>query len=772
MTGDFSLTVDAIAAYISRNDLELPIAGNGILIGSNTSSGVPMKKEFDNVELVVGTDASYRILIGNDNFARRFQPLVKTDIELKRNRYTLHPGASHIDWLISGTPEQLSLDGLGSVTLFAFNYRGLPSHMVALDDWFKKLPSSDFIDYLVSAAQGVSYLHSQGIIHKHLSPKSILFDKDHRASITNIGLESVIEHVDGVGKNRKGAVRDFSWYLSSQEESMNSIDEKSNQYSLATSFGEVAALYYDIPTEHFFMKKRAPTGLFSRFNISGLYLKNPSLAKILNRATRKEPDERYDSVDEMVADLQTLRDVSGSTVLGTHYGFLSERFTTTLKQNKLWQNTKKWVRRNRLALTLASIPLVLGLGVFGYQEYHEYRSLAYTKAQFQELEAKEDYSSDAIEDALDRGLSRALRGIYRLEENPLAAEVPATRNNSGGKNSVITGSPMASHYFDLVYVSFESAELLDSPLRDHYKNRLEHYADRVSVNQYDTFSWRYSRFNFLIDMLNHPSFTNKQDSLRKKIASVNKCLFSNHSLLEYNDSLSIPALIKPGSDPRVLLSEYLDVYSFVGKEISELDMNQSDFIMDFKDDLEHLASYFKASDKDYASVLIASKDSIFPMNHSFAKSYSVSRFVYLLSKYGDSDNTSLKKVVMEGVFSLASSYSDKGYFSFSKEFSDVENVSSELFFANALHYALDNGFVSEDKMSELDSLKNRIFTDIASDNLNPSVDNLLYTPRLFIVDDAHVRMYKDTDELFKDHPGGSCLGDRLFLEFVKNNYKK
>ncbi|WP_164503466.1 serine/threonine protein kinase [Pleionea sediminis] len=148
---------------------------------------------------------------------------------------------------------------------------------------------------LVQISAGISYAHQKGVVHRDIKPANIIYDDEkHSVIITDFG----IAHVTDQSKTRTGAILGSPFYMSPEQIQGKRVDGRSDIFSLGVTFyqlltGELpftgdslATVALKITTKKHEQVRKIRADL------------PPSASRIINKALQKEPEKRYQSVDE------------------------------------------------------------------------------------------------------------------------------------------------------------------------------------------------------------------------------------------------------------------------------------------------------------------------------------------------------------------------------------------------------------------------------------------------------------------------------------------
>lgn len=167
------------------------------------------------------------------------------------------------------------------------------------------IPYKKVIDIMSQILSGISYAHSNGVIHRDIKPHNILIDYDGTVKITDFGIAVALSQNSITQTNSLlGSVQ----YISPEQARGNLVTKQSDIYSLGIVLYEM--LTSTVPFEgesavsialkHF----QSPIPALRDFDTR---IPQP-LENVVLKATAKEPKHRYDSVEDMRKDLMTALD--------------------------------------------------------------------------------------------------------------------------------------------------------------------------------------------------------------------------------------------------------------------------------------------------------------------------------------------------------------------------------------------------------------------------------------------------------------------------------
>src|ERR687896_1983403 len=164
-----------------------------------------------------------------------------------------------------------------------------------------RLPVDEAVAYAIEIGRALDCAHANKLVHRDVKPQNVLIDPDGRAKVTDFGIARSME---AQGLTATGRVLGTTDYVSPEQALGHEVTEQSDIYSLGIVLyemltGEVpfqADTQVAVAMKH--VREPMPDAQRRRPEISA------TLAAVVERATTKETDNRYATVDEMVHDLE------------------------------------------------------------------------------------------------------------------------------------------------------------------------------------------------------------------------------------------------------------------------------------------------------------------------------------------------------------------------------------------------------------------------------------------------------------------------------------
>ena len=227
-------------------------------------------------------------------------------------------------------------------------------------------PQKRLVGILLDAAQTVAYAHRQGVIHRDLKPANILVGEFGEVTVLDWGLAKIKGEATpepllppqgskGIALELTQPGRRFGTplYMSPEQARGDDTDERTDIYALGIILYEILTgqpLVFgqeldDVLRQILERPTPQPSDVAPKNDI------DPAIEAICLRCLEKKPADRYDSVAELIADLQAFGDDEPDKI---------EAFEETA-----FGSLRQWCRLGTaawaLALTTGAIGLILGL---------------------------------------------------------------------------------------------------------------------------------------------------------------------------------------------------------------------------------------------------------------------------------------------------------------------------------------------------------------------------------------------------------------------------
>jgi eukaryotic-like serine/threonine-protein kinase len=164
-----------------------------------------------------------------------------------------------------------------------------------------RLPVSEAVAYAIEIGRALEAAHASLLVHRDVKPQNVLIDRDGRAKVTDFGIARSLE---AQGLTATGRVLGTTDYVSPEQALGHEVTGQSDIYSLGVVLYEM-------------LTGEAPFKADTQVAVAMKHVRDPlpdvqrrrpeisaSLAAVVERATAKETQNRYQQVSEMVHDLE------------------------------------------------------------------------------------------------------------------------------------------------------------------------------------------------------------------------------------------------------------------------------------------------------------------------------------------------------------------------------------------------------------------------------------------------------------------------------------
>jgi serine/threonine protein kinase/Tol biopolymer transport system component len=239
------------------------------------------------------------------------------------------------------------------------------------------LPLAKILDIGIQAATALARAHEAGITHRDLKPENILLRSDGYVKVLDFGLAKLREREPFEGASTvtidaaltsEGTIVGTAAYMSPEQSTGGQVDGRSDIFSLAL------ALYECWQGHHPFLRKNS---LDTRYAIAHDRLPDLTypagtpewgLARTLQKALEKEPEDRYQTIKDLGIDLRRLKQDSESGKLASTGAPASSR-----------------PARKPLVYALAALVILALLGSGAWRFFHAQQPRAPTRLEYTQL---------------------------------------------------------------------------------------------------------------------------------------------------------------------------------------------------------------------------------------------------------------------------------------------------------------------------------------------------------------------------------------------------
>ncbi|TDC73446.1 Stk1 family PASTA domain-containing Ser/Thr kinase [Streptomyces hainanensis] len=197
----------------------------------------------------------------------------------------------------------------------------------------RKLLPERSLEMTIGVLQALEYSHRNGIVHRDIKPANVMLNRSGQVKVMDFGIARAMGDA-GMTMTQTSAVIGTAQYLSPEQAKGEAVDARSDLYSTGCLLYELLAVrppfIGDSPVAVAYQHVREepqPPSVYDP-EIS------PDTDAIVLKALVKDPDYRYQSADEMRADIEAMLDgrpvAAAAAMAAAPYGY-DDRPTTALR---------------------------------------------------------------------------------------------------------------------------------------------------------------------------------------------------------------------------------------------------------------------------------------------------------------------------------------------------------------------------------------------------------------------------------------------------------
>jgi len=219
-----------------------------------------------------------------------------------------------------------------------------------------RIPFPKALDILMQVGGGLSYAHEQGIIHQDIKPANIFVERGDRAKIVDFGLACA------VGAREWLDIAGTPFYMAPEQIDGEPPDERTDIYSLGITAFEIVTgrkpfpgpKVGDILLAH--KEQRVPNPCLLNYELPTAF------NDFIQRATQKDPSQRHQTMDQVVADLKPMAEkflvsqaLKGGATVEKMVLSLSYRNVDRLELSKLVEEFGERLKKLGVELTRSNV---------------------------------------------------------------------------------------------------------------------------------------------------------------------------------------------------------------------------------------------------------------------------------------------------------------------------------------------------------------------------------------------------------------------------------
>ncbi len=200
------------------------------------------------------------------------------------------------------------------------------------------IPIDTAVRIAIEIASALEAAHANGIVHCDIKPHNILLTETGKVKVTDFGIARAINSATVIDKR---AVLGSVHYLSPEQAAGDKITEKADIYSLGV-------VLYEMLTHHLPFEGETAVSIalqHMRGEVPRLAKINPAISPMLEEcvltALQKDPEKRYHSISDFVAELKLAQGFTTSIYKPAHHDFSTMAKPLSAKKNRQLQADKE-----------------------------------------------------------------------------------------------------------------------------------------------------------------------------------------------------------------------------------------------------------------------------------------------------------------------------------------------------------------------------------------------------------------------------------------------
>ncbi len=265
-------------------------------------------------------------------------------------------------------------------------------------------PVNDVVSYAIQIGEALHEAHSKGIVHRDVKPENIMINTKNQIKVMDFGLAKL---KGSLKITRTSSTIGTLAYMSPEQIRGGEVDSRSDIFSFGVVIYEMLAGSLPFRGEH------EAAMMYSIVNEEPEPIQkycpeiSPEFLHVVNRALEKNPDDRYQSVAEMVIDLKRLKKETTRVVRPA----IDEKAGQVASPSRIGLAARNW----KWIIAVVAIALAAGAYFIFLQKAEKIDSLAVMPFVNVAVDPDVEYLSDGITESIINSLSQhpSLRVVPR-----------------------------------------------------------------------------------------------------------------------------------------------------------------------------------------------------------------------------------------------------------------------------------------------------------------------------------------------------------------------
>ena len=247
---------------------------------------------------------------------KAFDPLIKRTLAIKTIRLDIHKGSPQYKSFLERFYHEARISGTLShpniVTLFDIGEEhGIPflameyvegETIASIIEKGNKFDPERVIGLVSQVAAAIDYAHSRGVIHRDIKPSNLILSEGDRVKVTDFGIAKLVD----AEMTQSGALLGTPSYMSPEQAMGDKLDGRSDIFSLGICAFEMLSGEQPFPGNNVtsILYKLVHVDPVEPPNLEMNGLVPQKWHEVFGRVLAKKPDERYQTANEFVQDLE------------------------------------------------------------------------------------------------------------------------------------------------------------------------------------------------------------------------------------------------------------------------------------------------------------------------------------------------------------------------------------------------------------------------------------------------------------------------------------